>query len=196
MRIKAVFLCVCLITCEAVAGPFSITHMSNTGNGVSLSWDNSTDLYIVAQSPTLTGQFQYVANVLSTNGTTVSNDFDTCFYRIREVHVVQFPDAMLAAIVQQALPFSHSTNQFYDIDVEAITNLSVEGNGQVSIRDATGIKALTGLQTLYFYGVTDLTNLDLSGCTNLQSVTCCNGRDLSQLNVSGCTNLELFRQQH
>jgi Leucine-rich repeat (LRR) protein len=194
MRTAAFLFCLCLVAFQAVAVPFSITNTFNTTNGVSLSWDNVTDIYIVAQSPSLTtGQFQYVGNVLATNATTVSNSSDTCFYRIREVQAVQFPDTNFESLIMQKIPLKHSpTNQIYDIDVKAITNLWIDTGGPLSwsITNVAGINALTGLQTFECGGIVGgpLRSLDFSGCTNLQNLYCW-WNQLTNLNVSGCTNL-------
>ena len=184
----------CAVFCLAVsvrvyADSFSITNISTTTNGISLSWSNPTNLYIVAQSPSLTtGTFQYVGNVLSTNGATMTNSLATCFYRIREVQAVQFPDLNLEWCVWTNLPpvkRSPAWNQIYDIDAEVVTNLNAPS---VSIANATGIRALTGLQTLNLSGNL-LSNLNVSGCTSLQTLSC-DQNQLTNLNASGCTRLQ------
>jgi len=188
MKIATFLVCLFLLVVQSSADQFSITNISRTTSDISLSWNNVTDNYIVAQSPSLTtGQFQYVGNVLATNSASVSNSLDTCFYRIRKVGVVKFPDSNFKSVVLQALPFIYSpTNQIYDIDgAEAITSLSAS---YMSISNATGLQALTNLQTLECDN-NQLTNLNISACTRLQSLSCY-GNTLTNLDVSACTNLQ------
>jgi hypothetical protein len=98
--------------------------------------------------------------------------------------VVQLADTNLERVVRQALQLS-TTQQIYDVDVAGITELSACGTG---ITDARGIEKLTGLRRLNV-SFNDITNLDVSACTNLCALFCSYNRFIINLNVSGCANL-------
>jgi Leucine-rich repeat (LRR) protein len=163
-----------------------ITHISVQSSNVCLGWTSQADRYIVAQTPSLTGQFQYVGNVLSTNSASLTNAAPSSFYRVREVTVVHFPDPTLCAVVSNAIvTWYEPRSEIYDIDgLESIVFLNASSLG---ITNGGGLNALTGLADLYI-DHNQLTALDLTGCTNLQLVACQNNQ-LANLDVSGCARL-------
>ena len=177
-----------LLLSGSAFGQLQITNFTLSATGTcNLSWTHVSTNYIVQQKASLmTGDWQYVDQVVATNLNTVSNAFDSCFYRIRKVRTLNFPDANFKNVVTNAISFKYSPlNQIYDIDVEAITYLNAPYK---SITNATGIEALTNLQYLYCYNNL-LANLNVSACSNLQLLACTYNL-LTNLNVSTCSNLQ------
>lgn len=170
----------------ARAQPLLITNISCTVTGVSLHWTASVDRYILTQSHNLlTGRFDYVGEVLSTNTTSVTNPMAAAYFKVRDVAVVDFPDAALRTVVSNAIMTKFKPAEYiYDIDVSPITTLNAEGSG---ISNAVGLNECTGL-TVLDVSSNALTALDVSGLDHLEELYCY-ANSITNLNLSGCTNL-------
>lgn len=182
----ALSLCAALPPLTATADSLLITNVTVTPSDVRVDWNAASDLYILAQTPSLTtGAFDYVDDVVSTNTSTVPNDATTSFYRIRQVEVVPLPDPNFESVVRSAIPYKYApTNQVYDIDVEPITSLSERTAGITSI---TGVAWMTGL-TNFDCRDNAITEMDVSACTNLV-VLDSSWNQLTELDVSQNTAL-------
>lgn len=210
------------------AQSLEITHISSDMTGVTLQWTSTAERYIVAQSSNImVGNFEFVGAVLLTNTVSLASTGPSVFYKIREVEVLNFSDPAFRNAISNALPAKFEpTDLYYDIDLLGIDELNLEGQG---ISNAVGLNAFAdltlldcssnalssldvsgmgALQELYCYD-NQITNLNLTGCTNLYALICmfnplhmldvsgmaslrtlfCYGNGLTNLNLSGCTNV-------
>jgi len=189
------------------AQQLTITNVSHDVTGVALRWTSTAERYIVAQSQSLvTGAFDYVGAVLSTNAATLTSTAPKAFYIIREVSVVDFPDPALRTVVSNAIVAKFEPLDYiYDIDLVGVDELWAEGSGisnsagltwcaDLSLLDVSSnalasldVSGLTNLQELYCYA-NHITNLNLNGCANLSALLCMNN-PLGALDLSGMASL-------
>ena len=137
----------------------------------------------------MSDDWQYVDPVVATNVTTVDNVFDTAFFRIQEIRVLDIPDPNFDQAIRYAIPAKHApTDQIYDIDVAPITELLYLNDSSIS--NLTGVLELPNLKTLNCPN-NSLMNIDLTSCTNLQNLYCGNN-NLTNLELTGCVNLQIL----
>ena len=179
-----------LLSCINSIGQLTITDASFTPTNVFLQWNSTGPAYIIEVTPSLsTGEWSYVSDVLSINEVVLSNDTEvTQFYRIREVTEIYFLDAVFESNVWDSIPIKYEpTNSLYDIDVEDILMLNVNGCG---ITNLAGIEHYTSLKTLHCWG-NPLVTLDLSKNVALTNLHCWD-TNLEELDLSANTNLLLL----
>ena len=183
----ALALCAALQPLTATAESLLITNLTVTPSDVQIDWNAASNLYIVAQSPSLTtGATAYVGSVVATNSSTVSNDIATGFYRIREVEVVTFPDPNFESAVRLNIPHKYApSNQVYDIDMEPITMLNASSADVTSTVGIAWMPALTNLNC----AENALPALDVSMLPML-TVLKCTWNQLTNLSVQSNTRLE------
>jgi Leucine-rich repeat (LRR) protein len=159
------------------AAPFAITNASVDGDTISLAWEPEPERSIVSHSPSMTGQFEYVGAVLATNTASVSNGLDACFYRVRRVTPIPFPDPYFEAAVRDAIDEQGvkytPTSEVFDVDIESLRSIDCSGRFSEwgSVSNVVGILWLSALTNLDCY-YNCLTNLDVSANTNLTNLDC------------------------
>lgn len=200
-------LCVIALPFASSAQSLLITNATVTPSEVRIEWNAASNLYILAQTPSLaTGATTYAGDVVAANTSTVSNETTPSFYRVRQVEAVTFPDPNFEAAVRLNIPHKYApTNRVYDIDVESITTLAAQS---AAIGSVVGIHWMNGLTNLNCSENplaaldvsmlpdlvqldcqwTDLSFLDLSAGNILRTVSC-NDCFLTNLNVTGCAEL-------
>lgn len=112
-----------------------------------------------------------------------------------EINEVNFPDPIFRQYVHDKFDKNNSWWLTQDeLEVVTTMNLYVSSNAELAkITDFTGIEYFTNLKTFFFAGTSSnklvVETLDMSSLTNLESFTCRYGSNLTEVNVSGCTNL-------
>lgn len=188
------------------AGQLGITDITDQGGSIGLSWTGLTDRCIVQSSTSITGIFQNTGPVLEGNETAVSNQPAACFFRLRHVTTVPFSDRNFEQAVRSAIPFKYEpSNSVYDLDLAGVTGIDASS---LSVTNTTQLHSIPSLQTLscQLNQITDinltsnrtalyvdcsfnqLTNLDVTTCTNLSNLFC-NDNQLSSLNFGSATSI-------
>ena len=149
----------------------SITGIVPNTNGVLLTWDPSTNRFIIEKFSDLTqpsvccgsssGLYSSAIHLITSADTQL-------FYRMQfGLEVVPFPDPILEAAVRSQLATKHlPTNMLYDIDLISLDQLWIFQSG---VADLTGLEHCTNLKLLLCNNASNqVTNLaPLSGLTNL-----------------------------
>ncbi|MBO4814408.1 MAG: hypothetical protein J5523_05560 [Muribaculaceae bacterium] len=110
-----------------------------------------------------------------------------------------FPDPNFRQFVQDK--YDKNDNWWLSrAELDAVTSMNIYASSNADyakITDFTGIEWFTNLKTFFFAGTSTnklvVEALDMSNLTNLESFTCRYGSNLTEVNVSGCTNLNYIQ---
>lgn len=197
MRLRFYIGALCLIF-VLVAGvkAFMITNISFENGCVRLSWNASTNRFIVEETPVVS-VWSNVAQCCGSSTGVTANVWETpisnegSFFKIKlGLEVVEFPDSNLNSRVRYAIKAKHfPTNKIYDVELISITNLVMTGRG---ITDLTGLHRVTELITLYL-GDNNIINVTpLNSLTNLVTLSL-SYNPVADINpIAGLTGLKSF----
>jgi Leucine-rich repeat (LRR) protein len=165
-----------------------LTNALRSGESVTLQWSSPTNRNIVGCATTLLADaFAFVTPVLTDRVAMVTNAAAPVFYRVQRVAVVATPDpgisnALWGAITSKTAP----TNELYDFETAAITNLSLINKG---ITNLTGLD-YTALASLNLSLNSDLRDLSpLAGLTTLRRLEFLSNQITNLSPLAGLTNL-------
>ena len=104
------------------------------------------------------------------------------------INETNFPDDEFRFYVEARFG-DHEHGRSNVITDEKIANTHYISISNLNIKNLKGIEFFTALKTL-ICRVTELTALDVSGCTALEKLECFDNDQLTSLDVSGCTALK------
>jgi len=191
MKLKITVLSLLLSCSFSVSAQLQITNLSMTANALKLTWTHNQTNYIVQYRTSLvSGTWMNWTNVvLSTNNMTITNWNSSCYYRVKKVNVLNFPDTKFRSIVTSSiLNKFYPTNQIYDIDdLSGIMSVDLDSKG---ITNLTGLNYLSNLRTLSAVS-NSITSIDLSGIPMLRFVFCSHNLITNVVTSQGLTSLDL-----
>lgn len=169
----------------------NLTYMNANGNQLmALFMDNGNNLNIPNADFRTQGNPNLfcvqVDDVSYSNSTWFYIDSQTDFSTLCDFNLVYVPDDNFE---QKLIDFGYDSgplNNYVSVDsVSDIVSLSISGN---NIADLTGIEAFESLQILWC-GLNQLTELNLSQCTDLIELQCSNNQ-ITELDLSNNINLQ------
>ena len=109
----------------------------------------------------------------------------SCAWGEVRINATNFPDGAFRVYISKNFD-KDSDGLLSDAEIAGATEISI--NNLDAISSLQGVKYFTALTDLHCYA-TELTELDVSGCTALEYLVCSNN-ELTSLDASGCTSLK------